>query len=132
MLIQNSNIGNVAQTPQPGLSGEVSSRGVSKPQLQSADPVPALQSATKSAPSPQPSAEQLARAVDAINQTLRQSNHSLEFTVDQDTRMSVVKLVDVETGELIRQIPSEETLAIARSIDRFQQGQQGLLLRQKA
>jgi len=37
--------------------------------------------------------------------------------------------VDTETGDVIRQFPSEDMLAISRSIDRFQQG---LLLKQKA
>ncbi|MBL8491536.1 MAG: flagellar protein FlaG, partial [Rhodocyclaceae bacterium] len=41
---------------------------------------------------------------------------------------TVVKVVDGQTGKMIRQIPSEELLAIAESIDRMQ----GLLLRQKA
>lgn len=79
--------------------------------------------------SQQPSPEQLKNAVDVINVVMRQSNLSLEFSVDTDTKKQIVKLVDTETGELIRQFPSEETLAISRSIDQFQQG---LLLKQKA
>lgn len=84
---------------------------------------------SRQAPPQQPSSVQLKNAVGVINQVMRQSNHSLEFSVDTDTKKSIVKLVDTETGELIRQFPSEETLAISRSIDRFQQG---LLLKQKA
>ncbi|QLQ02359.1 MAG: flagellar protein FlaG [Thiobacillus sp.] len=41
----------------------------------------------------------------------------------------MVKMVDTSTGQLIRQFPSEETLAISRGIEQFQQG---LLLKQKA
>lgn len=77
----------------------------------------------------QPSSEQLKNAVDDINRVMRQSSRNLEFSVDSDTKKTIVMLVDTETGELIRQIPSEEALAIARSIDQFQQG---LLLREKA
>lgn len=80
-------------------------------------------------PARQPSPEELKSAVKVINQVLRQSNHSLEFSVDNDTKRPIVKLVDTDTGELIRQIPSEETLAISRSIGQFQQGQ---LLKEKA
>lgn len=79
----------------------------------------------------QPSSEQLKIAVDGINQAMRMSNQNLEFSVDAGTKELVVKMVDTGTGELIRQIPSEETLAIARSIDEFQQ-RQGLLFSQKA
>jgi flagellar protein FlaG len=78
---------------------------------------------------PQASAAKLETAVAAINQAMLQSNRSLEFSLDTDTRKTVVKMVDTNTGELIRQFPSEEVLAISRSIDQFQQG---LLLTQKA
>lgn len=77
----------------------------------------------------QVSAEELKNAVAVINQAMRQSNHSLEFSVDTDTHQTVVRMVDTSTGELIRQFPSEATLAISRSIGQFQRG---LLLTQKA
>ncbi len=80
----------------------------------------------------QPSPEQLKNAVDDINRVMRQSNQSLEFSVDTNTKKLIVRMTDAGTGELIRQIPSEEALAIARSIDQFQQFQHGLLLKQKA
>jgi flagellar protein FlaG len=78
-----------------------------------------------------PSSEQLKQATDTINQVMRQSNQNIEFkfSVDADTKKPIVRVVDATTGELIRQIPSEETLAIARSIDQFQKS---LLLSQKA
>jgi flagellar protein FlaG len=80
----------------------------------------------------QPSPQQLKTAVDGINQAMRQSNKNLEFSFDSGTNKVIIKMVDTESGELIRQIPSESALAIARSIDQFQQLQQGLLLDQKA
>jgi len=89
---------------------------------------PALDGAVKTR---QPSAEQLKQAADTINQVMRQSNPSLEFefSVDAGTKKPVVRVVDTTTGELIRQIPSEATLAIAHSIDQFQKS---FLLSQKA
>lgn len=72
--------------------------------------------------------QQLQQAVQAINRKLSAST-ALEFSVDESTRMTVVKIVDKQSGELIRQIPSDATLAIAESIDTYQKG---LLLRQKA
>jgi flagellar protein FlaG len=78
-----------------------------------------------------PSPEQLKVAADNINQAMQQANQNLEFefSMDTDTKKTVVKVVDKQTGELVRQIPSEETVAIARSIDKFQRS---LLLNQKA
>lgn len=77
----------------------------------------------------QASVEQLQRAAEVVNKTLRQSSRNLEFRLDEQTNRVVVKLTDTETGEVIRQIPSDEMLAISRAIGEFQQG---LLLRQKA
>lgn len=59
-----------------------------------------------------------------INEVLRQSNQDVqfEFSMDADTKKSLFKVVDTKTGELIRQIPSEEMLAIVRSIDHFRKG----------
>jgi len=83
----------------------------------------------------QPSAQQLKSAVESLNQAMRKSTPNLEFSVDADTKKQIVKMVDTQTGTLIRQYPSEEVVAIARSIDQFlanQQVQHGLLLNQKA
>ena len=84
---------------------------------------------TKPVARQQASSEELKTAVDGINRVMRQSSRNLEFRLDADTNLVVVKLMDTETGEVIRQMPSEETLAIARSIGEFQQG---LLLKQRA
>lgn len=82
-------------------------------------------------PIEQASSEELKLATDNINKAMQQSNQNLqfEFSMDTDTKKTVVKVVDRQTGEMVRQIPSEETIAIARSIDRFQRS---LLLNQKA
>ncbi|MDO8892017.1 MAG: flagellar protein FlaG [Sulfurimicrobium sp.] len=71
-------------------------------------------------PAPQQlSSQNLKGAVDTVNQALRQSSHNLQISMDSETRQQIIKLVDTQTGELIRQIPSKEMLAIAHSIDQF-------------
>lgn len=77
----------------------------------------------------QPSPAELKNAVETLNKVMQQSNQNLEFSVDTDTDKVVVRMVDTSTGQLIRQFPSEETLAISRGIEEFQQG---MLLKQKA
>ena len=52
----------------------------------------------------------------------------LEFSIDEDLGVTVVKLVDRQTKELVRQFPSEEMLNIAKSVDRMQ----GLLVSKMA
>ncbi|TXI93619.1 MAG: flagellar protein FlaG [Burkholderiaceae bacterium] len=71
---------------------------------------------------------QVSEAVDAINKVIRGSSQNLEFTVDDAEGNIVVKVVDQQTKEVLRQIPSEEALEIAKSLDKLQ----GLLIRQVA
>lgn len=75
------------------------------------------------------SPDQLSAAVSAVNQALAQAQSQLELSIDPATGIHVAKLVDAATGELIRQIPSDQVLAIAQAIDR---GRQGLLMDQLA
>jgi flagellar protein FlaG len=77
----------------------------------------------------QASVEEVKSAVVTINHVVQQTNPNLEFSVDTDSKRTVVKMVDTSTGELLRQYPSETALAISRGIEHFQQG---LLLKQKA
>ena len=53
---------------------------------------------------------------------------SLQFEVDGESNKVVVRIVDSDTKELIRQIPSEEMLAISESLDKLI----GFLIAQKA
>lgn len=77
----------------------------------------------------QPAPEQLQRAVEAMKQLVEaKAPNSLSFSVDDSTGKTVVRVSDAQTGEMIRQIPSEEMLEIARSLDKLQ----GALLRQEA
>lgn len=93
---------------------------------------PKVAEAAVQAPAQQPSPQQLKSAVSHINQAMQKANMSMELSVDSSTKKPVIKMKDAETGELIRQFPSEEVLAIASSIDQFLEFQQGMLLKTKA
>lgn len=67
-------------------------------------------------------AEKIQNAVDNLAQK------NLRFSIDEDTGQTIIKVVDAHTDELIRQIPSEKAVEIARSLDRAQ----GLLFNDKA
>jgi flagellar protein FlaG len=63
--------------------------------------------------------ERVRQAVASLNQAVQAAGSNLKFTVDEATHEPIVRVVDTETGQLIRQIPSKEALAIANSIDDF-------------
>lgn len=57
---------------------------------------------------------QVESAVHEINASLQTRSISLQFEVDQDTDKLIVKVVDRANGVVIRQIPSEEVVRIAK------------------
>ncbi|MDT3668876.1 MAG: flagellar protein FlaG [Aromatoleum sp.] len=86
--------------------------------------VPAETSAAAGAPS----SEDVLKALDEVREAVKPVAQSLHFSLDQDTGRTVVKVIDTETNEMIRQIPSEDILKIAHAIDKLQ----GLLIKQHA
>lgn len=72
--------------------------------------------------------EALDGAVSSMNDLLGTLGHSLRFNIDDETGKTIVKVMDSQTQEVIKQIPSEEMLAIAKALDKLQ----GLLVKQKA
>ncbi|WP_293001811.1 flagellar protein FlaG [Nevskia sp.] len=60
---------------------------------------------------------QLANAVDSLNQKFKDSRTDLRFTVDQDSGRTIVSVV-TEDGTVIRQIPGDEVLRIAKALDK--------------
>ncbi|MBB3211005.1 flagellar protein FlaG [Herbaspirillum sp. Sphag1AN] len=70
----------------------------------------------------------VANAVDKLNDFARQNASDLDFSQDKETGKTIVRVVDTATDTVIRQIPSEEAIAIAKSIDKMQ----GVLINHKA
>lgn len=64
----------------------------------------------------QPDAGQLKEAVSKLNDYVQNIRRNLSFSVEESTGLTVVKVYDAETDELIRQIPSEDTLRLAEAI----------------
>lgn len=72
--------------------------------------------------------QQVEAAIEAVKEFIQPMASNLAFEMDEDTGRTVVKITEASSGELIRQIPSEEMLEIAKALDRLQ----GLLVKQKA
>jgi flagellar protein FlaG len=60
--------------------------------------------------------EQIQDAVDQIQQFTQTLTQNLNFSIDEDTGKTVIKIMDAQTQEVIRQIPSEEAIDIARAL----------------
>jgi flagellar protein FlaG len=98
------------------------------PDTQPAKAINVSEQALQAAREVQPSRQELDKAVKAVNDFVGEVNSSLNFSVDDDTGQTVVKVIDIATKEVIKQFPSEEMLAIAKALDSIK----GLLVQQKA
>ena len=56
-------------------------------------------------------------AVQDINEYIQSVQRELQFSVDEDSGRTVIKVMDLETDEVIRQIPNEEALKFARLLE---------------
>lgn len=61
-------------------------------------------------------ADRVNSAVSEIEKFLKASQRNLEFSMDEESGKIVVKVIATDSGELIRQLPSEEALRIARNL----------------
>jgi flagellar protein FlaG len=93
------------------------------PSPQQAAPAPVAQ-----APAAPASADAIQQAARRINEFLKSSATDVEFAVDGRSNKVVVRVVDSQTKQVIRQMPTEEMLAISQSLDQMS----GLLFRQEA
>lgn len=79
-----------------------------------------LQSRVEVPKTQQMTQEEVTSRVEKLNQQLEQmGNQSLMFAIDESTQSSVVKLVDRNTEELVKQFPSEDTLKMMKNIQDY-------------
>ncbi|MCK9605229.1 MAG: flagellar protein FlaG [Methylomonas sp.] len=71
------------------------------------------------------------QAVDKGNSIFQEAKRNLQFEVDDATKEVVVKIVDSDSGEVVRQIPAEETLDFIRRMQELD-GQHGSMLQDRA
>lgn len=91
-----------------------------------ASPAPQVEAATPA--SSAPTRAQLEQAVAQANRQMTAVAPSLQFEIDPDTQVVVIRLVDRQDQRVLRQVPSPEMLAIARALERMH----SLLLRTRA
>jgi flagellar protein FlaG len=65
--------------------------------------------------------EVLDAAIDVVSSFMNQPPRNVNFTKDNDSGKTVIKVFDLETKELIKQFPSEELISIAQKIQTLHQ-----------
>ncbi|MDR2365969.1 MAG: flagellar protein FlaG [Zoogloeaceae bacterium] len=72
--------------------------------------------------------QKLQEGAKELREFVKPYNTSLAFSVDEESGDLVLKVTDNETGDVIRQIPSEDALKLAQALDALK----GLFIRQEA
>jgi flagellar protein FlaG len=75
-----------------------------------------------------PSQQEVEEAVAKLNNSVQSKAQGLEFSIDDDSKRTIVKVIDQSTKEVLCQIPTPEALQIAKSLDT----RKGLLVNQEA
>ena len=58
----------------------------------------------------------VAEAIEDINANAKLRMRNLELSINEELNRTVIKVVDAESGEMIRQIPSEKVLQLAEKL----------------
>lgn len=91
------------------LSGPTSPAGPVNPAAKVSDI-----STDKSKGTQSPAGEQQAvdKVVSSLNEMVQNLHRNLQFSVDEESGDTIIKVVDSETNEVVRQIPSEEIVRL--------------------
>ena len=76
---------------------------------------------------PKNAPQQIKEVITRLQQTLQDVEPKIELSVDKELKQVIFRILDKETGELIRQIPSEEML----ELDRFFADHSGLFVEEE-
>lgn len=60
--------------------------------------------------------EELDETISQLNDSLQNVQRNLEFSIDKEVGQIVINVKDRETDEIVRQIPSEEVLDLAKNL----------------
>ena len=65
------------------------------------------------------SSEDLTQAIQSLNDMMSALDRDINFAKDPGTGKNIVRVTDSNTGQTIRQIPSQETLSFIKNLDRM-------------
>jgi len=110
-----NDIGMIKAVPQVAQAGSSSSAGRPAADMQ-ARPDPSLVGQAQTAKDGE-SENSLADVVSDLNELVRDLHRELQFSVDKDSGDTVIKVIDKETEEVVRQIPSEELMHLRKRLE---------------
>jgi flagellar protein FlaG len=119
-----------AMLPRTAESGTAPTAGSNNSGAAAAVQAPAQQAAAQvqQVQAPEKSSEDFEETLAGAKKAVEEAGAKLEFSIDQDSGKTIVKVMDSATNEVIRQIPSEELVTLAKNMTKME----GMLISQKA
>ncbi|MCL1040872.1 flagellar protein FlaG [Shewanella marisflavi] len=74
------------------------------------------------------SPEEMQKLVDELSNMMAVMRKGLAFKIDEDSGTNIVSVMDIDSGDIIRQIPNEEALKLAQKLSEVT----GLLMKTEA
>lgn len=96
--------------------------------LNKADPTLPADSSDAAAPATEPDAAKLKQSVADLNQYAQPREGSIEFSLDETSGKTLLRVIDKETNTVLLQVPSKQALALSESIGQST----GLLIKDSA
>lgn len=119
------NVHSMSSGSAPAVAQQDTSAHVNRPSVASA--AQAMDESHASSTKPH-SAQHVGAAVHEANKTMKAIDANLQFAVDPETNMTVIKVVDTSSNTVLRQIPAQEMIDIAQALGKMK----GVLLKQEA
>lgn len=120
-------ISNASSPPRP--LPEVAATVARQPGIQAKPPETTKSSQIAENQTPKaPNKLDVKQAVEKLSEFVSTRQSELSFSIDDASGSQIVKIMDIQTKQVIRQFPSEEAVAIAQALDKLQ----GLLIRDQA
>ncbi|MEK0416496.1 MAG: hypothetical protein RI949_502 [Pseudomonadota bacterium] len=66
---------------------------------------------------PEKMRQEVQEAIKKLNEQMTKNSYNLNFSVDDTTNFVVVQVKNVQSGEVIRQIPNETVLRVAHDLE---------------
>jgi flagellar protein FlaG len=122
------NLNPAAQAPLLQSAGTLPERPkvVAAPHAEVPQAAPAGQAKVEEAS--RPTREAVDLAAHRIEQFVQSVGRSMSFSVDASSGHSILRVVDPNSGEVIRQLPAEETIRVAKAVEYMQ----SMLVNQRA
>lgn len=107
-----------ARTPPVVRGSPVDPNRADAARLPAAIELQSIERLVKMAPAP----DELKTIVSELQRTMNARASDLQFSIDEGSGKTIVRMTDRSTKDIVWQFPSEEALQISRDLENFQQG----------